>query len=304
LLDDGDGYSNDETDLHGELLDDMDSNYLENDSDQGSLTSSSKQKAMKSYIIMNRETLINSQKQDIKSISELYDIPKDVAALLLYRSSWDAQAIQDNVIDLEEYLSTKAKSFGILLPQDFKDKNISESKTYECTICLEEYGAKLMNIFNCGHMFCNDCCFQHLNFHIEQNSPIILCPSRGCGLVIPKSSIESVLGYNKSLGNALLNKYEANLLDSYVNDSKKITWCPGVDCGNAVKVTTFKEPHIECTCGSKFCFSCGNFVHIPVTCQMMIDWDRKIASDEASVQHVALSCKNCPKCNVTMMKDG
>jgi len=40
-------------------------------------------------------------------------------------------------------------------------------------------------------------------------------------LVIPKSSIESVLGYNKSLGNALLNKYEANLLDSYVNDSKK-----------------------------------------------------------------------------------
>lgn len=62
-----------------------------------------------------------------------------------------------------------------------------------------------------------------------------------------------------------LDQYE---LRSYVEDSKRLTWCPAPNCQHAVecvKDISADEPlDVLCKCGSSFCFTCKEEAHRPV----------------------------------------
>ena len=62
-----------------------------------------------------------------------------------------------------------------------------------------------------------------------------------------------------------LDQYE---LRSYVEDSKRLTWCPAPNCEHAVeciKDIGADEPlDVICRCGSSFCFTCKEEAHRPV----------------------------------------
>lgn len=62
-----------------------------------------------------------------------------------------------------------------------------------------------------------------------------------------------------------LDQYE---LRSYVEDSKRLTWCPAPNCQHAVecmKDIGADEPlDVLCKCGSSFCFTCKEEAHRPV----------------------------------------
>ncbi len=66
----------------------------------------------------------------------------------------------------------------------------------------------------------------------------------------------------------LLTKFERALEESYVEDNRRVKWCPSVPhCGHAVRVKdAFCEP--DCACGLKFCFNCCEDPHSPGTCEM------------------------------------
>ncbi len=56
-------------------------------------------------------------------------------------------------------------------------------------------------------------------------------------------------------------------LRSYVEDSRKLTWCPAPGCEHAVECTADigTEPlDVTCNCGSTFCFTCKEEAHRPV----------------------------------------
>ena len=56
-------------------------------------------------------------------------------------------------------------------------------------------------------------------------------------------------------------------LRSYVEDSRKLTWCPAPGCEHAVECTADigDEPlDVTCNCGSTFCFTCKEEAHRPV----------------------------------------
>lgn len=56
-------------------------------------------------------------------------------------------------------------------------------------------------------------------------------------------------------------------LRSYVEDSRKLTWCPAPGCEHAVECTADigAEPlDVTCNCGSTFCFTCKEEAHRPV----------------------------------------
>ena len=63
-----------------------------------------------------------------------------------------------------------------------------------------------------------------------------------------------------------LEQYE---LRSYVEDSKRLTWCPAPDCQHAVECVKDIGPDepldVLCKCGSSFCFSCKEEAHRPVS---------------------------------------
>ncbi|ROL43291.1 E3 ubiquitin-protein ligase arih1 [Anabarilius grahami] len=62
--------------------------------------------------------------------------------------------------------------------------------------------------------------------------------------------------------------------------NRLLKWCPAPDCHHVVKVQYPDAKPVRCKCGRQFCFNCGENWHDPV------------------------KCKECPKCHVTIEKDG
>ncbi len=69
----------------------------------------------------------------------------------------------------------------------------------------------------------------------------------------------------------LLERYRSSISESYVEDNRRVKWCPSIPhCGAAVRVGG--EPYVEptCRCGFKFCFNCTMEPHSPCTCDMYV----------------------------------
>lgn len=119
----------------------------------------------------------------------------------------------------------------------------------------------------CGHTFCNDCWKQHFTVQItEGNSKRLLCMAVKCGAicddrkVYPKQErhlaafailvtrVSSLLDWHERHSAAqvvkllqhnrqLVDKYQIKLLESYIEDNKRVKWCPSVPhCGCAIQV--------------------------------------------------------------------
>lgn len=61
---------------------------------------------------------------------------------------------------------------------------------------------------------------------------------------------------------------------------------------------------VKCTCGHTFCFECGENWHDPVQCRLLKKWIKKCDDDSETSNWIAANTKECPKCNVTIEKDG
>ena len=62
-------------------------------------------------------------------------------------------------------------------------------------------------------------------------------------------------------------KYRRYALRSYVEDNRKMEWCPAPDCEHAVEclVDLSGEPlDVTCACSCSFCFTCKEEAHRPV----------------------------------------
>ena len=62
---------------------------------------------------------------------------------------------------------------------------------------------------------------------------------------------------------------------------------------------------VQCgSCKHPFCFGCSEPVHQPVDCTMLRLWKKKCADDSETANWISSNTKECPKCNVTMEKNG
>ncbi len=65
------------------------------------------------------------------------------------------------------------------------------------------------------------------------------------------------------------DKYSEFAARSYVEDNKRVKWCPAPGCEFAVEALgdVSAEPlDVFCRCGSPFCFTCLEEAHRPVQC--------------------------------------
>lgn len=81
-------------------------------------------------------------------------------------------------------------------------------------------------------------------------------------------------------------------------------WCPSADCTYAIKVQYVEARPVICKCGHVFCFECGENWHDPVQCRLLKKWIKKCDDDSETSNWIAANTKECPKCNVTIEKDG
>ena len=86
--------------------------------------------------------------------------------------------------------------------------------------------------------------------------------------------------------------------------NRLLRWCPKPECSHAVKVHYVDCQPVRCSCSTLFCFVCGENWHEPVKCDLLRKWRKKCDDDSETSNWIAANTKECPKCNVTIEKDG
>jgi hypothetical protein len=66
----------------------------------------------------------------------------------------------------------------------------------------------------------------------------------------------------------LIAKYEEFALRSFIDDNRKVAWCTGGGCENAIycRIERGADDALDvmCQCGTSFCFNCKEEAHRPV----------------------------------------
>lgn len=130
----------------------------------------------------------------------------------------------------------------------------------------------------------------------------IKCMAYKCPVVIEDSVIKKLVDENSKA------QYIKGMIESYVADNNRVRWCPSVPhCGRAAKIITNDAQHtisVKCPCGIFYCFKCGKEPHLPATCEMIAEWNRKWITDVRTKQWMEKNTKPCPNCKVKIEKNG
>ena len=156
----------------------------------------------------------------------------------------------------------------------------------------------------CGHFYCRTCWLSYLQSMILDENQVnrLTCPAYQCDWLIDDDSVGSLLltlPKNLSVEEAstgcpqstaalplAYRRFQRLVVNSFVQHNRYLTWCPGVDCGYAVRVIgaggcgasggrVVRE--VVCSnCEETFCFACGNPWHEPVLCKYLKMWLTKV----------------------------
>eukprot|EP00029_Vermamoeba_vermiformis_P000961 TRINITY_DN1112_c0_g1_i1.p1 TRINITY_DN1112_c0_g1~~TRINITY_DN1112_c0_g1_i1.p1 ORF type:complete len:525 (-),score=178.59 TRINITY_DN1112_c0_g1_i1:119-1537(-) len=254
------------------------------------------------YVCLTPDDIVREQQDEIQKVAELFEVSGPIARQLLTHMKWNSDRL------IERYYDGEAerifKEAGIVNPHartNTNAKKVDKKKDLECTICFMDYPASEMTDLPCNHVFCNDCWGTYLTLKImdEGKAKYIPCPAKNCHINVDEVTVSKLISDPN-----VRDKYNKMIAQAFVEDNKNVRWCPGRGCQNAVKVKLLKEKEVVCSCGTKFCFGCGNLPHAPADCKMIKDWNTKMNADGENAQWIASFTKECPKCNFLIHKDG
>ena len=101
-------------------------------------------------------------------------------------------------------------------------------------------------------------------------------------------------------------KFKQLFTNSFIENNKRIKWCPGKNCTMVFESTLGEAVDILCDCGASFCFGCDEQAHKPLTCKAQEKWTEKIkrtGAGDVGDGWVKLNTKACPKCGVRIEKN-
>lgn len=158
-----------------------------------------------------------------------------------------------------------------------------------------------MTGLQCGHRFCLTCWCEYLTTKIvtEGLGQSISCAAHGCDILVDDVTVTNLVHDAR-----VRVKYQQLITNSFVECNPLLRWCPSVDCTYAIKVAYVESRPVRCKCGHEFCFVCGENWHDPVKCRWLKKWIKKCDDDSETSNWIAANTKECPKCNVTIEKDG
>ncbi|KAJ6845011.1 putative E3 ubiquitin-protein ligase ARI2 [Iris pallida] len=232
---------------------------------------------------------------------DLFALTEHHARTLLIYYQWDVERISESLeLKGREQLFLEA-GVSIICK---KDETLSASSgLITCNICFDEVSDSAVTVMSCGHYYCSDCWIEHFIIRInEGQSRRIRCMAPKCNFICDEAIVRSLVSRKHP---DIAERFERFLLESYIEDNKKVKWCPSKPhCGNAIRVEGDKCCEVECICGLQFCFSCLSEAHSPCSCLMWELWFKKVSGDLDNIGWVATNTKPCPKCHKAVEKNG
>ncbi|EKE40854.1 hypothetical protein ENUP19_0186G0004 [Entamoeba nuttalli] len=182
-----------------------------------------------------------------------------------------------------------------------------EKKEYTCDICYSDIQIQDMYIFDCGHKFCLDCCYEHIHEKIFNGIVKVRCPKSMCCHDITFEEIYQIIRRHQPIDQELIERYERFSIQEYLKKEKNCRYCPR--CGTGV-IGDPNTPEIECQneeCKKKkikFCFNCKEIWHEGLTCSQYQEWKRmNCEADKRFLSWAQKNTRKCPKCNATIEKN-
>ncbi|UMM20703.1 hypothetical protein L5515_015881 [Caenorhabditis briggsae] len=228
----------------------------------------------------------------ISDVQSILEVSRGSCRILLRKHKWNKEHLMEHFHDFSSLETTE------LL--------VAASNDGECPICC---GVGSLSSLSCNHSACDICWEAYLSQRIVAGVGGIECMATGCKLLAEDEKALKYTGCSLQVlrhitDPAMVALFRRRMIESYVKANSQLKWCPGADCGRAVKLThTYNHP-ITCPCGCTFCFSCGENWHAPVSCRLLRIWNLRCIDDTESFNWINANTKDCPNCNKHIEKAG
>ncbi|KAJ6636514.1 E3 ubiquitin-protein ligase ariadne-1 [Pseudolycoriella hygida] len=255
------------------------------------------------FEVLTTDQIVQHMIDSIREVTAVVEIPGTIARILLNHFKWDKEKLMERYYDDDQ--DSFFREAHVINPFN-KPINITKPKlkisgTEECEICFQFFQPNLMTGLKCGHKFCISCWGEYLTTKIMEEGlgQSIACAAHGCDILVDDVTVMNLVPDAR-----VKLKYQHLITNSFVECNRLLRWCPSADCTYAIKVMHVESRPVVCKCGHIFCFECGENWHDPVQCRLLKKWMKKCADDSETSTWIAANTKECPKCNVTIEKDG
>ncbi|KAF5468382.1 hypothetical protein F2P56_012537 [Juglans regia] len=253
------------------------------------------------YTILNQADMRKRQEDVIAEVSTVLSVSGATATILLRHFNWSVGNVHEAWFADEDDVR---KRVG-LLDYDKQLSDVNAGDRASCGICFDVYPRDRIFSVGCGHPFCRECWGGYIRSAIN-NGPGCLtlrCPDPSCSAAADRDVIDML-----ALSDDDKKKYSQYLLRSYVEENKKIKWCPGPDCEYAVEFDGGGGGEdswdVSCLCYYSFCWNCLEDSHRPVDCQTVSSWLSKNTDESETKIWILARTKPCPRCQKSIEKNG
>lgn len=263
------------------------------------------------YEVLNANEIVENMVSSIRDVNSVVQLNTTITRILLNHFKWDKERLYERlfdgnreslfkeakIIDTETLQSAQSKS--TILSTSIHQQQPHQQKQQTCPICYLDTNPLIG--LGCGHLFCRNCWIMYLSTKImeEGQSGSITCAALNCNMLVDDQTVLPLVTDRR-----VKLRYQQLITNSYVECNKQMRWCPKPECGHAVKVVYPEFQPVKCVCGTKFCFLCGDNWHEPVKCDLIRKWKKKCDDDSETSHWIAANTKECPKCHVTIEKNG
>lgn len=264
---------------------------------------SDKEEYSENFACLSPKEIAQKQETEITVVADLCNLSRSDAGSLLRFFQWKKEKLLASYF---ENPSRVIKEAGIQFKHNDKTStSIEKSSLHSCSICGDDYELDTCTALSCSHMFCNQCWKEYLTLKIKEGVTQIKCPQTNCNIVVDQETIK------KLTPPEVFIRYLGFFTKSFVEESDgRVKWCPQPNCGNAISVTADMiksfglHSVVKCECGYRFCFWCHREAHAPATCDQVKEWEKKCADDSETTHWKYANCKDCPKCDLAVEKNG
>nr|BAK06149.1 predicted protein [Hordeum vulgare subsp. vulgare] len=298
----GDSDSNDDctygdSDSDDGLYDEYEEEGLEEVDDEGGILDEMRFTATQ-YAVLTMDELRARQEEHTARVADLIALPPALAAAVLRHFKWSAQGVWERWFSDERKVRNAVglREDGSALSRAVNDATLT------CYICFEVQGPGEMRSAGCAHFYCRGCWSGYVRTAVGDGVRClsIRCPDMACSAAVVRDLVDDVADAKDA------KRYGEFLVRSYVEESKRLRWCPAAGCDRAVEFDGEKctvQLDAWCACGHGFCLACGEEAHRPVSCDTVRVWMEKNRSDSETAQWVLANTKHCPECRRPIEKN-
>ncbi|CAH8362705.1 unnamed protein product [Eruca vesicaria subsp. sativa] len=259
----------------------------------------------KNFCVLREEDILRHQMDDIERVSVVLSITEVEASFLLRHYHWSVGRVHDEWFADEERVRNTVGLLEspVVPPSDDTEVFLLTHGLVvllTCGICFDSYPPEQIASVSCGHPFCTTCWTGYISTTINGGPGCLMlrCPDPSCLAAVGHDMVDQLASEEDK------KKYNRYFLRSYIEDNRKMKWCPAPGCDYAIDFVAGSGNYdVSCLCSFSFCWNCTEEAHRPVDCITVSKWILKNSAESENMNWILANSKPCPRCKRPIEKN-